>query len=87
MLLILCVGAKTPGIPPSKVQWFSLLTAAVMACNCPRSRFSLCLEMFRLMKWLSGGEKKTAQNNARSLGQKFTHAPGKMRQSYKAKTV
>lgn len=28
-----------------------------------------------------------AQNNARNPGQKFTHAPGKMRQSYNAKTV
>lgn len=84
MLLILCVGAKTPGIPPSKVQWFSLLTAAVMACNCLRSRFSLCLEMFssnEMTVW------EKAQNNARNPGQKFTHAPGKMRQSYNAKTV
>ena len=34
MLLILCVGAKTPVIPLPWVQWLSLLTIAVMACNC-----------------------------------------------------
>lgn len=45
MLLILCAGAKTPGILLSKVQWFSLLTAAVMARNYIRDKFSCCLNV------------------------------------------
>lgn len=45
MVLILCVGAKTPGIPPSKVQWFSLLTTVVIARNCVRDKCSHCLNV------------------------------------------
>lgn len=74
-------GAKTPGIPLSKEQWFSLLTAAVMARNSIHDKCSHCLNVQanKLTVW---GKKSSAQNNACNLGKNVLISSGNMRQSY-----